>query len=139
MEGTVKYTLHFEEKDGVLAAPLPLEAWEALLQAPCCLPWSANGKRGLLYCSAFQFEEAEQKLHATLKDAPLIAHLVTKVMYLNEIDESGLFRIPRGAARFAQIHGHAVLTKLSADFLLLQADDPEPPDPKKGTLIRAEF
>lgn len=125
MKYKARYPLFFEAYNGTVSASLPFEAWEALMQAPCCLPWSSGGTRGLIYYSAFKFEQAERELQATLKDAPLIAHLFNRVMYLNEMDDSGLFRIPRAAAHFAQIHDRAVLFQLANGRLLLLSEEQE--------------
>lgn len=135
----INYHLHFEEKDGALAAPLPLEDWEPLVNAPYCLPWIKNGKRGLLYCSVTARAAAEEELRTAIKEAPLLAQVVGRLAHWIDFDDFRLFRIPRPAAAFAGIRGDAVLTQISEGLLLLQSDEPDTPDPRKGTLIRAEF
>ena len=39
------FELHFEKKNGVLSTVLSPETYSALLEAPCCIPYSKNGKR----------------------------------------------------------------------------------------------
>ncbi len=128
------FELHFEKKNGALSTVLSPETYSALLEAPCCIPYSKNGKRGLLYCGAHKYEEAERVLRESVKDCPLLAQAFTQVMHLAEFDyTTGEFHIPRSAAQFAQIEGEAILTSVSRCWAYLRAK--ETGRPREGRVI----
>lgn len=140
MGSAVSHRLHFEEKDGLLSARLPADARLEIADAANCLPWSKNGERGLLYCSMKTCRQAEQEIRSAIKESPLFAQIICKVVHRPVIDESGVLHIPRAAARFAQLGRDAVLSRIAEGYLLLKAEEPNSGQrPNEGKVIQADF
>lgn len=122
MSEITHYPLWFDEKDGSLTTLLPDGARAALKKAFGCLPWTSNGRRGLLYCREDVFRRAMEELNNTSRISPLLSATIRMVTHIHQIDERGVLTVPPSAAQFAGLRGAAMLGLISEEcFLLLPA------------------